>query len=335
MSTKSIITEKKKKADPAQKKVAAKKRVAKKSTANRSRKSKLHEMYGINRVDEPKRNGWMVVVHHVVKNEGDIKQKSAFKTKFFKDPEAETVEKSQARSLASAKRYRDKGLAESNIEKKQRNPVLIRKTEPTSADEGRGVTRASSELFGITRDDRPNAPTLSGWRVRLQGQKQKYFGDRKYEGKEKSLKEAMTYRDKILGDVKITEYELTPMRKARIAAGISQITAGKWMGVFEGTYARMERAQSPSHTTFENLFIKYCKKKLDPNEVMPEIDLYKIRSSLGKSQSEMSSLITGSNSQAPWSTWETGVTRVPYWVIRYIVQVLLPGNGIELTKKTK
>lgn len=306
---------------------------AKKSTENRSRKSKLHEMYGINRVDEDNRHGWTVVVHHVVKNGDDLKQRSAFKPKFFPDPEDESVEKAQSRSLKSAKRYRDKGLAESNIETKKRAPILIRKTEMSAVSEGKNVTRANSKLFGITRDDRPNSPKLSGWRVRIVGQKSKYFGDSKYGGKRKAQTEAMSYRDKIIGDVEIKEYELTPMRKARIAAGISQITAGKWMGISEGTYARMERGQSPSNKMFQALFIKYCKKELDPNEVITAIDLNQVRSILGKSQSEMSSMITGSVSQAPWSTWETGVTHVPYWVVRYIAQILFPGKGIELGKK--
>ena len=51
------------------------------------------------------------------------------------------------------------------------------------------------------------------------------------------------------------------------------------------------------------------------------MDLIEVRLSLGKTQSEMSMLISGSKSQSPWSGWETGRTKVPAWVLCFIDQI--------------
>jgi DNA-binding XRE family transcriptional regulator len=307
-----------------------------KSVMPRVRKSKTDSLYGLTRVDEQDgenaRKGWNVIVCKII----DGKQKHVFPSKFFADDpnESELIGKMNSREMAIE--YRDSNMLMTGMSKLKMPEIThrVRKGEVTAL---KNKSRSDPEMYGISRDPRTKTPSLAGWRVRVK-KDSKHFSDKGNGGKEQALAEAKKYRDELLGGsvpqekVQVSQGKI---RAARIKAGISQDLASKWMDVSKLTFGKLERAGDENvNPAFVDLFCRYASKKLDPEAEIGTFDLKSVRAELGKTQAEMSNLVSGSNSQNPWASWETGKTKVPGWLWKYIGLIGFQ-KGKDLRKNDK
>jgi DNA-binding XRE family transcriptional regulator len=288
------------------------------------RRTKSNKFYGLTRVDEEKpgggKHGWILLVNKIFP---DGKQKSLFDRKFFSDEDYLGKGNGDA-SIASrdaAMKFRDKKLKEFNEPLPETAHVVVRKRDDEIVFL-KSKTRSIPDMYGICRDLRRNTPSLIGWKVRVKG-KAKHFSDNTYGGIEQSLAEAKKFRDGLIGIEslnKLKEEVPSVLRLARIKAGVSQDLAGKWMDVGSVSFSKMERGMTSVSDAFIELFCDFANKKLDPDAEIKKFELTDIRIALGKTQSQMSKLVKGSNSQAPWVNWEIGKTKTPGWVVRYVYE---------------
>lgn len=297
----------------------------------KGRRTKSTRLYGLSRVDKEQsggklRHGWTVLVTGIG---DDGKQHHLFPSKFFPDTDAEGI-KGKVESRNTAMQYRDDEMRKIDLDPPKTTELVVRERTAESVFT-RSKTRTDDDMFGISRDPRTKTPALAGWRVRVKGQS-KHFSDRGNGGTDAALDAAKKYRNEQLGSDPLptaVNDGVSALRAARIKAGISQDQAAQYMHVSQVTFARLERGERDPAPAFEELFCRYADGSLTPLAESPRLNLTEFRISQGKTQKEMSGLITGSKSQAPWASWETKRTSVPGWVLCYLNQIGLPSDHLK------